>query len=182
MRIARTRSGEPLEELAARVYEFEGKASAAAVGAAGRTLRDANPFLRKLEDVPDGTMLIVPPVEGAAPAAATEPIEGAVGALVIGQLREAAALAVELLGGELDDEVADARSSLDVLRSTDARRLARTDGEVKLIHDEAGDAVKARLAAAERLGTYRDAVAAQVEQDIEELLGSLRGMGTGVGG
>jgi hypothetical protein len=176
MRIARTRSGEPLEELAARLYEFEGKGSAAAARSAAKTLRDANPFLRKLDDVPEGTLLIVPPVEGAAPAAATEPVEGAVGALVAGQLREAAALAVQLLGGELNDEAADAQSSLDVLRSTEARRLAKADGEARLVHDEAGAAAKARLAAAERLGSYRSEVADRVEQDLEELLGALRGM------
>ena len=181
MRIARTRSGEPLEKLAARLYEFEGKPSAAHFRAAGRTLRDANPFLRKPADVPEGTLLIVPEVEGAAPAAATEPLESAVGALAIAHLREAAARAVELLGGELDDEVADAESSRTVLRSAEARRLARADEGATLVHEEAGEAIKARLAAAERLDLYRNQVAARVEEDLDELLTSLHGMGAGTG-
>ena len=178
MRFVYTKAGEPLEELAARAYEFEDE-SAAKVRAAGRALRDANPFLRKLSDVPEATLLVVPELEGAAPARATEPLEGAVGTLVVGRLKEAATQAVELLAQELDEEVADARSSLEVLRSSEARRLVTADDEAKRIHEATRNAVKARLAAADRLDDHRKQVAAQVEKDLEELLGALGMSGSG---
>ena len=174
MRIAYTRAGESLEELAARVHEFEGEATATALRSAGRALRDANPFLRRLSDVPEGTLLIVPELEGAAPADETDFVEGAAAELLVGRLREAAAQAVELLGSELDDEVAEANRSLDVLRSSDARRLVRADDEARRLREATEEAVKERLAAAEQLGDYRKEVAAQVEQDLDELLAALR--------
>ena len=104
MRIAYTRAGEPVEELAARVYRFEGKPSATALRSAGKALRDANPYLRKLSEVPEGTIVVVPELENARPAGRTDALEAATGELVVERLRDAAAQAVELLAGELDDE------------------------------------------------------------------------------
>jgi len=175
MRIAYTRAGESLDDLAARVHTFEGKATATTRRSAGRALRDANPFLRRLSDVPEGTLVIVPELERAAPADETDYLEAAAAELVVGRLREAAAQAVELLGGELDYEVADARRSLEVLRSSDARRLVRADDEARHLREATEDAVKERVAAAERLGDYRKEVVARVEQDLDELLAALRG-------
>jgi len=91
MRVAYTRAGEPLEELAARVYKFEGEPSATALRSAGKALRDANPYLRKLSEVPEGTAVVVPELENAAPAGETAGLEAATGELVVGRLREAAA-------------------------------------------------------------------------------------------
>ena len=115
MRFAYTKAGEPLEELAARTYAFQGKESATQLRTAAKALRDANPFLRRLSDVPEGTLLVIPPLEDAAPAPATQPPEGAAAALVAARLRDAAQQAIELLAGELHQDVADTKSSIDVL-------------------------------------------------------------------
>jgi hypothetical protein len=174
MQFVHTKADEPLEELAARAYSFKGKESKASLRSAGKTLREANPFLRRLSEVPDGTLLIVPPLEEAEPAADTEPLAGAAGALVAARLREAADAAVELLGAELDQEVADTRSSLDVLSSPEVRRLVRADDQAKLVYEATQAAAKARLAAAGQLGDYRGQVAKRVEQDLDELIAALR--------
>ena len=175
MRIAHTRAGEPVDELAARVYKFEGEPSATALKAAGKALRDANPYLRRLSEVPEGTIVVVPELENAADRRSTNALEAATGGLVVERLREAATQAVELLAAELEDELADAESSLDVLRSSEARRVTRSDPEAKRARDETEDAIKERLAAAKRLGEYREQVASQIEQDLDELLEALRG-------
>jgi DNA repair ATPase RecN len=177
MRIAHTRAGEPVEDLAARVYKFEGEASASALKSAGKALRDANPYLRKLSDVPEGTIVVVPELEHAADRRSTNALEAATGGLVVDGLREAATQAIELLAAELEDELDDARSSLDVLKSSEARRLTRSDPEAKRLRDETEDAIKERVAAAERLGEYRERVAEQVEQDLDELLEAVRASG-----
>ena len=174
MRIATTRAGEPIEELAARVHKFEGEASATALKSAGKALRDANPFLRKLSEVPEGTIVIVPELGHAADRRSTNTLEEAAGGLVVERLREAAAQALELLAAELEDELADAESSVAVLRSPEARRLTRSDPEARRLRDETDEAIKERVAAAKRLGEYRERVAEQVEQDLEELLDALR--------
>jgi hypothetical protein len=177
MRIATTRAGEPIEELAARVFKFGGKPSATALRSAGKALRDANPFLRKLSEVPEGTIVLVPELENAKPKARTESLEAATGGLVVERLREAAAQALELLAAELEDELADAESSVAVLRSPEARRLIRSDPEARRLRDETDEAIKERMAAAKRLGEYRERVATQVEQDLDELLEALRSSG-----
>ena len=64
-----------------------------------------------------------------------------------------------------------------MLRSSDAKRLARTDDEAKAVTQATEDAVKARLAAAAGLGDYHAQVASQVESDLEELMGALRPAG-----
>ena len=174
MRIATTRGDESLEDLAARVYEFKGKASATDLRSAVRALRDANPFLRKLSEVPEGTLMVVPELEKATPASGTELLEGAAGALVVARLREAAAQAVELLARELDDELAEAQSSFDVLRSSETRRVTRADDEARRLREATEETIKERVAAAERLGEYREQVATQVEKDLEEMLAALR--------
>lgn len=174
MRIGYTKSGETLEELAARAYAFEGKESPTALRAAGQALRDANPFLRKLAEVPEGTAVVVPPLEKAAPAAGTEqPAEAAV-AVVVARLGEAAEQAIELLGGELHQETADTRSTLEVLAASDTRKLVRADDALLAVHDATHDAARERLAAADRLNDYRKQVSRQIERDLEELLAALK--------
>jgi DNA repair ATPase RecN len=175
MRIATTRAGEPVEELAARVYKFEGEASASALKSAGKALRDANPYLRKLSEVPEGTIVVVPELERAADLRSTHALEATTGGLVVERLREAATQALELLAAELEEELADAQRSADVLRSPEARRLTRSDPEARRLRDETDEAIKERLAAAKSLGEYREQVAAQVERDLDELLEALRG-------
>ena len=125
MRIATHQSREPLEELGGPPVQVRGQGfgdrscareqdaprcqplSAQALGRAGGDARHrAGAGARRLT---------------AAHGAARE--RG--GHALIERLREAAAQAVELLGVELDAEVADAESSLDVLRSSEARRVTR---------------------------------------------------------
>jgi DNA repair ATPase RecN len=118
--------------------------------------------------------VVVPPVEGAEPAAEAEPIAGAAGALAVARLRDIAERAIEALGAELDQEVEDTRSSLDVLGSAEARRLARGDEQAKEVHEATRASAKERLAAAKRLSDYRKKVAKQVEHDLDELMAALR--------
>ena len=174
MRFIYAKAGEPLEELAARAYDFEGTASAVQLGSAAKALRDANPFLRKLSAVEDGTLLMVPDLEGTKPATQTEAPAATAAALIGARLKDAATQALDLLAGELEDETASARNSLEVLRSSEAKKLVRSDEQAKTTVDATEEAVKARLAAAGNLSDYRSQVAKQMESDLEELLGALR--------
>lgn len=173
MRIATTRAGEPLEKLVTRVYKFEGTASETARRSAGKALRDANPYLRKLSEVPEGTLVVVPELEHAADGRSTDAFESVAGALVVERLREAASQAIELLGAELELELADAQDSLDVLRSSETRRVTRADDEARRLREATKKAINERMAAAERLGQHREVVAARIEKDLDELLDAL---------
>ena len=64
-----------------------------------------------------------------------------------------------------------------MLRSSETRRVTRADEEARRLRDETDEAIKERMAAAKRLGEYREQVATQVEQDLDELLEALRSSG-----
>jgi DNA repair ATPase RecN len=66
-----------------------------------------------------------------------------------------------------------------VLRSSETKKLVRSDEQAKTTVDATEEAVKARLAAAGNLSDYRSQVAKQMESDLEELLGALREAGGG---
>ena len=175
MRIAHTKSDEPLDELATRVYALRKDATATERRAAGRTLRDANPFLGRLSDVPEGTLLVVPELEETAPADHTESLGATATALLAGRIGLVAEQAIELLADELGEVRDDARHSLEVLRDTETKRLTRADADAKLAHERTTEAVDERLAAADELNDYRKQVAAQVRGDLDELLSAFRG-------
>ena len=60
-RASRSRSSRPAST------SSSGEPSATALRSAGKALRDANPFLRKLSEVPEGTIVLVPELENAKP-------------------------------------------------------------------------------------------------------------------
>ena len=64
-----------------------------------------------------------------------------------------------------------------MLRSSETRRVTRADDEARRLRDETEKAIKERMAAAKRLDEYREQVATQVEQDLDELLEALRSSG-----
>jgi hypothetical protein len=52
-----------------------------------KALRDANPYLRKLSEVPDGTLVVVPERDHAADGRSTDMLESLAGTLVVERLR-----------------------------------------------------------------------------------------------
>ena len=86
----------------------------------------------------------------------TDVLEAATGTLVVERLRDAAAQAIELLASELEAELADAaaRSTCSARRRRDVSP-ARTTRRRRL-RDQTDEAIKERMAAAKRLGEYRE--------------------------
>ena len=65
MRFASTLENETLDALAARVYDFGKEPTATLARTVRRELIDANPYLKTIDRVPGGTLVAVPPIEGA---------------------------------------------------------------------------------------------------------------------
>ena len=126
MRLATTQSGETLEQLATRVYALD-KPSASQLRAATTALTEANLFLRKLDEVPPGTVLEVPQQEGLAGGESAAPI---VAGLAADQLRGAIAVTGKALSDALDAEVASGKTSAKLARSPDIKSAAAGDETV----------------------------------------------------
>jgi hypothetical protein len=172
MQIALTRSGETLEQLATRVYALKNP-TASQLKTATAALSDANPFLRKPDDVPEGTVLAVPQQDGLEGGDAPAPVVGGVAA---DQLRGAIALAQQQLSASLDAEIASGKTSAKIARS---RVLKSAASDQATLSDDtlpllAGNAEQ-RVSDAQSLRTYQKGVFTQIGTDLDAMLAALGG-------
>jgi hypothetical protein len=172
MRVALTQSGETLEQLATRVYALD-KPSASDLKAATTALTEANLFLRKPDEVPEGTVLEVPEHSGLEGGEAAAPI---VAGLAVDQLRGAIALAGQQLSDALGGEVADGKASVKLVRSRDVKSAAADDEsfDEASLSELAGNAEQ-RVSDAQALRSYQKDVFKQIATDLDGLLATLGG-------
>ena len=169
MRFAVLAQNETLDDLAARVYDVPAGAPAG-LRDAGKALAEANPFLRRIDQVPAGTVVVVPPLAGVEPTQqAYAPDALAVGALV-NQLRGAVALVCQNLSSEIDAELADSKSVAGVARSREAKTAARELPELGDELPRLAEAAAARAEAARELQKYQVDAFARMEFDLDDLL------------
>lgn len=168
MRFATTAANESLEELAARVYDLGEKPSQAAVRAATKALAQANPFLRRLADVPPGTVVDVPPPDqGEHRAGATHGEEAIATGLVLDHVRAAVTLIARRLAADLEAELEDAGATLQRARSAELKRLTAPGLAEALPKTIA--AAEARAATAKELRSRQDAMLDQLAGDLDAL-------------
>jgi hypothetical protein len=169
MELTAIRQDESLEALANRVYDLGEQPSQARIREAVRALRDANPAVRKLADVPPGTVVEVPPLEDGAHRPGATVSEDAVAAgLVHEHVAAAAALLGRQLFADLSAELSDAEETLKLARSPELRR-ARAPGLKEALRETVA-AAEARAAAAGELRSRREAVLGQLDADLRGLL------------
>ncbi|MBX9583794.1 MAG: hypothetical protein K2X87_26125 [Gemmataceae bacterium] len=168
MRVVAGGGEKDLTELARKVFKLGGRREADDVARAVEALRRANPRLRPDAAVPAGEPVVVPEVEGLAPAAdragpADDPADD-----LTGQLKTALGGVAKSLDAGLDEE-AKAEEEAD-------RQLARVEKELVAADPEsrervakvreAGEARRAGLA--DRRRADREALA-QLGKDLDEL-------------
>jgi hypothetical protein len=168
MQFATTLPDESLEALAARVYDLGEKPPPTAVRAAAKALADANPFLRKLADVPPGTVVEVPRLEQGGRRPGTTQGEDAIASgLVLDHVEAAAALVARQLAADLDAETADADATLQLARSDELKRLDAPGLADAMARTVA--AAEARAASAKELRSRQEAMLGQLARDLDEL-------------
>lgn len=174
MRLATTKSDETVEQLATRVYGLE-KPSASELKAATTALGETNPFLRKPADVPEGTVLLVPPLEGIETKGETQHPEPVLGGVAASQLRGAVALLARQLHDDVDTEVASARSSAKLARSAEVKKAAREDEDDTVAEElpRLATTAEQRVEDARAFRAEHRRVFGQVAADLDELLGVL---------
>jgi hypothetical protein len=170
MRFTATRSSESLDDLVTRAYAFERKPRSADLRAARRALVDANPFLKRLDDVPPETVVSVPPIEEAEPAGETTEVGPLAVTAMLARLRSGVEALAASLEADLEREVTASRETISLAGSAEVKRLAGSDPAVAGEARETRKAVEARIGEAQALEEYRRAAFAQVERDADELL------------
>jgi hypothetical protein len=170
MRFAVTMENETLDALAVRVYAFEGKPTQATQRAAAKALTDANPFLRRLDEVPPGTVVAIPDLDQARPTDEARDPEAMIAGLVADQLRGAVALTQRMLSDDVEAELGETRESIKLLRSAEARQLGRENAWLKDQIPRITEAANTRMEAARELERYQQQAFAQLDKDLEGLL------------
>jgi hypothetical protein len=171
MQLAVTTENESLDDLVSRVYAFDGTPSASQLRTARATLTGANPYLRRLVDVPPGTVVVVPELAKAEPGADTQDAESMLGGLVLEQFRGALALAATHLETGLAGEEAAARETVALIGSSDVKQIRRNEPDLAGELPKVSEAASNRIKAAASLQRYHKAVLAQLESDLGTLGG-----------
>jgi phage tail protein X len=174
MWIALTQGERKLAELATRVYGIEPPGVRAKTKQAADALLEANPELAGLATLPAGTHVVVPDVEGIEPAEGqVQAVETAATGSLGDELRASLSGAASALAAAVDEHEAVASATLEVLGSREAKQAAADDPELRARTAAAIDAVKGAQKDAAALRTYHDRVLAQLDRDLDDLLGTL---------
>jgi hypothetical protein len=168
MRIAMYEGEEKLSELARRLFRLKG------VGASGRARRaeaaliEANPNLRNLDEVHDGTLLVVPDTadlelsEEIAPGGAARDT-----ARIVEASLEGVAESLDVSASSLAES---ATNQLKLLRSSRVTDLAKKDRRVRKRVDAALEAAEADRSRAKEMKTEQTAALKELRADLKDFL------------
>jgi phage tail protein X len=163
---------ESLDDLVARTYDLGAAPSKALLGRARAALIQANPFLQNLGDVPEGTMVAIPDLPTAAASAETVAPEQAAIGIGTDQFGGAVALAASDLMAELAGAAEQASGSLQALKSSEIKKLARGNEQLSAALPELMQAASARIDAGRGIQEYSKAAFAEMEADLAALRGA----------
>jgi hypothetical protein len=169
MQLAVTTENESLDGLVSRVYAFDGTPSASQLRTARAALTGANPYLRRIADVPPGTVVVVPELAAAATGPGAQDAAPVLGGLVLEQLRGALALAASHLETGLAGEETAGRETVALIGSSDVKQLRLNEPDLAAELPKVSEAASNRIKAAASLQRYHNAVLAQVESDLGAL-------------
>lgn len=170
MLLATTDPSESLAALAARVYDLGETPTAGATRAATAALVDANPFLKQAAHVPAGTVIDVPPLPNAQPAAGAVGSEQATAAaMAADRVRAAAALAQRQLLADVETEIGSAQATVKLGRSAELKQLSDATAGLPDALARTIAVAQERVATAKEVGSRQTAVFDQIATDLMEL-------------
>ena len=129
MKFVTIKSETSLADLSREVFEIKGAKAAAAAKRAQAALREANPHLADVKEVPAGTLVIVPDVPGTKEAPAQS--VGDVSAEMISRLKSALAAAKKVIEESAESQLQDAEATLSLAKDAELGRLAKQTPELK---------------------------------------------------
>ena len=167
MQLATYRGEKDLKTLVKRLFRIEGPQAKALAQEAEAALLRANPPLRDLKKVPKGTVIMVPEIKGAKPSTEIQQAES-----WADKLLEDVRQAVAGLGPALEESAArekqEANQTLELLKSSEMKRLAKSSPEWQKRFKKIADAAKARIKKAQAGQESQAKLVAQIEKDLAE--------------
>jgi hypothetical protein len=170
MNFAVTEGEQTVTELARKVFALGARPSQADVRKAERALVAVNPFLRRPAELPEGTIVAVPPLPDAEPTPDTGPLEGIAAGAFASAVKEALTGANESFKSAAEADRRELGDALELLRSAEVRRLVRSDEELPARVKEAVDVANAQLKAVQELEDYGAKAFEQLDEDVTALL------------
>ena len=169
MRYVTTSGDKSVAELAARIYGVEERSAAARK--AVKEIREANPELESIEELPRGTIVEVPEeVSGNEPRRALEALTASVGVTAVRSLRAGLDEFAEALEEIADGRLAEAREERKLLGSAAFKAAGREDPALERDRKALTDENEAEIEEARALKKEQKDALASLADELDEIL------------
>lgn len=156
-----------LSELAQRAFEIKGPKAKTLTAQAEAEILRANPHLRDLHKVAEGTLVLVPDVPGLKPGE-IQRVPG-LGSELVAHLNQALADAGAALERSAESEAKNAENTLTLIKSREMKEAIKQTPDLKDRLGKVADAAKARAQEAETTKKAGLAALAQLKKDLGNL-------------
>lgn len=169
MRMATFKGEKNLSELARRLFQLSECAPAAEVERVEAALLRANPYLKDLNAVRKGAVVIVPDVEGIQPTAEARQVNAATGEIAEQVRKALPGLRASLIdaAGRMAKE---GKEEMEFLESEESQRLSQKYSAYKERLPELVESAQGRIKEAESVKRFADKALAQLDEDLSELI------------
>lgn len=172
MRVTIYQGERQLSDLARRLFEIKGAKAKELTKEAEAALLRANPHLKDLKHVPEGTVLVVPDVPGVSPSREAAGLDIGTGQLAdeLRRVREAAQKAME---SGIADLAQQGKTSLELQKSPELKKLGERDRTIPEQLTKIGVEAKRGLEEAKALAAVQEQTFIQLDKDLKEFLKQL---------
>jgi len=168
MRFATYKGERSLSDLVGRLFEIKGPRTEALAKEAEAALLRANPHLRDLKKLPEGTVILVPEVPDVKPTDEARHIAASAGEL-LEEVRQGLKKARATLAASATRHGEQARRTLRLLKSRQVTTLAAKTPAVRARLPQIAEAANARLKEAEALKKFQEQALPQLDKDLADL-------------
>jgi hypothetical protein len=169
MRYVTTSGDKSVGELAARIYGVEPRSAAARK--AVKAIREANPELERIEELPRGTIVEVPEeVSGKEPRRALEALTDSVGVSAVRSLRAGLDEFAEALDEIADRRLEEARAERKLLGSAAFKAAGREEPALERDRKALADENEAEIEEARALKKEQKAALGSLADELDEIL------------
>jgi hypothetical protein len=169
MRVTIYKGEQQLSDLARRLFDLKGSKAKELTKKTETAILLANPHLRDLNHVPEGTLIMVPDVPGANRSDEESGLDFNAGQLVE-ELRRVRGAAQKAMEAGIADLMEQAKTSLELQKSPELKRLGEKDRTIQEQLKKIGPEAKSRMEEAEALTTVREQAFTQMDKDLNEFL------------
>jgi hypothetical protein len=168
MQYATTSGERSVSELVTRLYGVGERTAAGR--SADQALRKANPELEEIAELPRGSVVEVPEVEGAEPPKPLADLTGAIGVAAVRSVKSGLDSLEQVLEDVVHERVQQAAEARKLLGSADVKRAARENPALAATLKAASAQTEAELEEARALRTVQRKALEKLAEDLDALL------------